>query len=93
MLEGLKTIPKITCEKPGGAFYLFPDVSAYIGGHGIKNDLDLANYLLEKYGLALVPGSAFGAPGFMRITYSASDEELDEGVQRLAKGLESLSGR
>ncbi len=88
IVEGLRAIPGITCEWPGGAFYAFPNISAHLGEG--KNALaktctDLSKLLLEKAHVALVPGEAFGAPGFLRLSYATSIERIDEGLQRLEK--------
>ena len=88
-------IPAISCRLPEGAFYLFVDIRSYL--HSRKNDreikssFDLCKYLLEEYQLAVVPGSAFGAEGFIRMSYAASRDEVREGIERLAKGLSELS--
>jgi aspartate aminotransferase len=88
IVTGLRAIPGITCEWPGGAFYAFPNVSAYLGEgkHAIaKSCTDLSKLLLEKAHVALVPGEAFGAPGFLRLSYATSIERIDEGLRRLEK--------
>ncbi len=88
-------IPGLKCIKPDGAFYLFPDCSAFIGrksakGNPIRDDVELATYLLEEYGVAVVPGSAFGAPNHIRLSIGSAMPELDEGMTRMSKGLTSL---
>jgi aspartate aminotransferase len=88
IVEGLRAIPGITCEWPGGAFYAFPNVSAYLGegkNAVAKSCTELAKLLLEKAHVALVPGEAFGAPGFLRLSYATSIERIDEGLRRLQK--------
>jgi aspartate aminotransferase len=88
IVKGLRAVPGITCEWPGGAFYAFPNVSAYLGDgkHAIaKSCTDLAKLLLEKAHVALVPGEAFGAPGFLRLSYATSIAKIDEGLHRLEK--------
>jgi aspartate aminotransferase len=88
IVEGLRAIPGITCEWPGGAFYAFPNVSAHLGeGKNAlaKSCTELSNLLLEKAHVALVPGEAFGAPGFLRLSYATSIERIDEGLRRLGK--------
>jgi aspartate aminotransferase len=88
IVNGLRAIPGITCEWPGGAFYAFPNVSAYLGEgeHAIaKSCTDLSKLLLEKAHVALVPGEAFGAPGFLRLSYATSIERIDEGLRRLER--------
>ena len=87
IVEGLRTIPGIECEWPGGAFYAFPNVSAHLqGAHPLaKICTDLAKDLLEKAHVALIPGEAFGAPGFLRLSYATSIERIEEGLRRLEK--------
>jgi aspartate/methionine/tyrosine aminotransferase len=84
----------VKCPKPGGAFYVFPDFSAYIGksvdGREINNDMDLCIYLLEVGHIATVPGSAFGMDGCVRISYANSDENLEKAMQRLKNALAAL---
>jgi aspartate aminotransferase len=89
IVEGLRAIPGIECEWPGGAFYAFPNVSAHLqGAHPLaKSCTDLAKDLLEKAHVALVPGEAFGAPGFLRLSYATSIERIEEGLRRLNKFL------
>ncbi len=86
IVEGLRAIPGITCEWPGGAFYAFPNISAHLGDGKnalAKNCTELSKLLLEKAHVALVPGEAFGAPGFLRLSYATSIERIDEGLRRL----------
>ena len=83
----MDAIPGIVCPKPQGAFYVFPDVSAYFGkshaGKVVANDVDLCNALLESKGLACVPGSAFGEPRALRISYTCPTPQLAPGMQRI----------
>ena len=87
IVEGLREIPGVACEWPGGAFYAFPNVSAHLQGtHALaKSCTELAKGLLEKAHVALVPGEAFGAPGFLRLSYATSIERIEEGLRRLNK--------
>jgi aspartate aminotransferase len=82
----MDAIPGIACPRPQGAFYVFPDVSAYFGkSHGgkvIANDVDLCNALLESKGVACVPGSAFGEPRALRISYTCPADQLAPGLAR-----------
>jgi aspartate aminotransferase len=66
-------------EKPGGAFYLFPNVEQYLNDQ-IKNDEDLAEYILKETGVALLPGTYFGAPNHLRICFASSDEDIINGL-------------
>jgi len=88
LVDGLNSIDGVTCALPEGAFYAFPDFNAYIGER-FEDDLALAGYLLDEAKVALVPGSAFGAPGFMRLSYATSDALIEEGVARIKKALEA----
>ncbi len=88
IVEGLRAIPGITCEWPGGAFYAFPNISAHLGSGPnafAKTCTELSKLLLDKAHVALVPGEAFGAPGFLRLSYATSLERIDEGLHRLKK--------
>jgi aspartate aminotransferase len=94
MLEILKTVPGFIVNVPKGAFYFFPDVTAYYGKRTsdtvINNACDLANYLLEKAHVAVVPGDAFGNPDCIRISYATSQELLIEAMNRMKKALADL---
>lgn len=94
ILDQLKEIEGVKCNVPGGAFYVFPDFSAYIGksvnGKKIETDMDLCLYLLEDAHIATVPGSAFGADGCVRISYANSDDNLKIAMQRLKDALAAL---
>ena len=90
IVDGLRAIPGVTCEEPGGAFYAFPNVAAHLAngksGHAIAKDTsELAKLLLDKARVALVPGEAFGAPGYLRLSYATSIERIDEGLRRLER--------
>lgn len=95
ILDHISRIEGVRCPTPGGAFYVFPDLSAYIGkdfnGRKIDTDMDLCIYLLEEGHIATVPGSAFGAPGCVRISYANSDENLEKAMQRLKNSLAALT--
>lgn len=98
VLADLQAIPGIVCPKPEGAFYLFPDCSAYFGrmtasGRKIDDAQALCLYLLEEYHVALVPGDAFGSPAGIRISYAASPDDLHEALRRIRKGLAELLNR
>ncbi len=84
----LNKIDGVRCRASEGTFYSFPDMSDVIDRMpSINNDIDLAEYLLEEAGVAVVPGSAFGAPGCMRLSYATSMELLEESLSRMAKAL------
>lgn len=95
MVKLLRAIPNVQCREPKGAFYAFPDVSAYVGkkspeGSILDDDVQLCDWLVEVGKVAVVPGSGFGAPGFVRLSYATSMENIREGVGRLAKALGTL---
>ncbi len=94
--ERLLAIPDLPCRKPEGAFYLFADARAYLHcgwqGTPIATSLRLCEYLLESQRLALVPGSVFGAEGFLRLSYAARYDRVAEGLDRLKAGLRALRG-
>lgn len=83
-IDGVKT------TKPEGAFYIFPNLSKFIDGKRIKNDIDLTTYLLEEGKVAVVPGSAFGKEGYIRLSYATSMENLIEGMNRIKEALGKL---
>src|SRR5437899_3162123 len=90
IVEGLRAIPGITCEWPGGAFYAFPNISAHLSSSAGKPALaktctEITKMLLEKVQVAVVPGAAFGAPGYLRLSYATSVERIDEGLRRLKR--------
>lgn len=88
MLGRLRALPGVTCAEPHGAFYAFPDMrgnlSRMIAGTTPTTTLELAGLVLEHAKVAFVPGEAFGAPGYARFSYALSDEDLVEGLERLA---------
>lgn len=91
----LRAIPNVQCREPKGAFYAFPDVSAYIGrkspeGSILDDDVQLCDWLVEVGKVAVVPGSGFGAPGFVRLSYACSMENIRKGVGRIAEALGTL---
>ncbi len=90
-VDGLNAIEGLRCRMPEGAFYAFFDVRAYLGktlaGRLIADDVQLADYLLEEAHCAFVAGSAFMAPGYLRMSYAASEAQISEGLSRLAQAL------
>ncbi len=93
--ERLRRIPNIRCPKPQGAFYVFPNVSAYLnekaGGPVLKTGDDLAAYLIDTAHVAVVGGSDFGAPEHIRISYANSMENLERGLDRIEAALRKLA--
>ncbi len=89
ILGRMRAIDGLNVHTPQGAFYVFPDVSAFLGGQ-IATDIDLANYLLDEALIASVPGSVFEGPGHLRFSYAASQHDIERGMDRLAKALAKL---
>ena len=84
VVSTLNSINGVTCLASQGAFYSFPDCKAAINAtNGVKDDVEFADYLINKIGVAMVPGSAFGAPGYMRLSFATSLENLKEALSRL----------
>ena len=94
MLELLRDIPGLKMATPPGAFYIFPDVTAYLGksfnGKVIANSDDLALYLLSEGHVATVAGSAFGLEGYIRLSYAASEEKLRQAVENMKVAFANL---
>jgi aspartate aminotransferase len=95
MVQMLRDIPGVSCREPKGAFYAFPDLGAFLGTHfpdgrPIADDVALCDWLVEHAHVAVVPGSGFGAPGHVRLSYACSMENIKEGVNRLHHALLSL---
>ena len=95
MTARLREIPGVKCVEPKGAFYAFPDLTSFIGkktpeGKKIENDVQLCEYLIDAAKVAVVMGSAFGAPGFVRLSYATSMKNVEEGVKRMAEALPKL---
>ena len=94
LISLMKEVPNIHCNNPGGAFYLFPEVSHYFGKkHGdvvIKDAKDLCMYLLNVGHVAMTPGGAFGAPNYIRLSYATSEDIIREAVSRIKRTLEQL---
>jgi aspartate aminotransferase len=91
LVPALNALPGICCNDPDGAFYVFPDVSAFFGKAGIHDSQSFANYLLDEARVAVVPGGAFGADRFVRISYATSMERIQEGIRRLDTALRNLA--
>ncbi len=95
-MASLNAIEGMTCFAPGGAFYLFASIADQLGklspgGSQLNTDYDWVMALLEESGVALVPGSAFGTDGYFRLSFAASDEELADACERIAKFSRGLS--
>ena len=90
--EKINSIPNLNVVESTGAFYLFVDVSHYCSGkNGLNTSEEFCDWLLENYFIAFVPGEVFGTPGFMRLSYALSDEDLDNGLSRLSEAIDNLN--
>jgi aspartate aminotransferase len=89
IMEMVSQIDGVRCLEPQGAFYVFPDLRAFLGER-FETTLDLAGWILEEAGVAIVPGEAFGAPGYARLSYALADDALEKGVDRMGRALASL---
>ena len=89
----LSTIPGIRFHIPDGAFYVFIELGSILADTGIEDDALFCSYLLDRFLLALVPGSAFGNPNSIRISFAASEQTLQKGILRLAEGISSLQNQ
>jgi aspartate aminotransferase len=95
MLKLLRAIPAVQCREPKGAFYAFPDLGAYVGkttphGDALTTDVMLCDWLLDAGRVAVVPGSGFGAPGHVRLSYACSMANIQDGVGRMTRALATL---
>jgi aspartate aminotransferase len=82
--------PRLRLVKPAGAFYLFPDVSDFLSPDGVRTTAELAQSLLDEARVAITPGEAFDAPGFLRISYAASMEDLERGARKIIDHLRTI---
>ena len=90
--QKINSIPNLNVVDSTGAFYLFVDISHYCSGkNGLNTSEEFCDWLLENYFIAFVPGEVFGTPGFMRLSYALSDEDLDNGLSRLSEAIDNLN--
>ena len=87
IVAALNTLPGVSCRPASGAFYAFADVSKAMANLGLEDDNAFAQHLINTVGVAVVPGSGFGAPGHMRLSYACSRETLEKAVERMRKAL------
>ena len=89
MVRMLNEIDGVTCPEPLGAFYCYPSVKGVLGrelrGRTPQSSVELAEIILDEAEVAVVPGEAFGTPGYLRLSYALGDDDLSEGVSRIAK--------
>jgi aspartate aminotransferase len=90
VVNGLRAIPGVRCTLPEGAFYAYPNISAFFGRSGVKSASDLAGKLLREAHVATVPGEGFGTSEHIRVSYATSIAELDRGLERMRKFLSAL---
>ena len=95
LVKGLRALPGVRCGMPEGAFYAFCDVSAWLGrltpmDQTLATDTDIAAWLLDAAHVAVVPGTAFNAPGHLRLSYAVSVENIDKALARIAGALDTL---
>jgi aspartate aminotransferase len=97
MVTGLRSVPGVRCRIPDGAFYAFADVSGLYGLRAgektLATDEDVAFWLLEAAHVAAVPGTPFGAPGYLRFSYASSIETIDEGLAAFRSAVEKLRSK
>jgi len=96
LVDALNAIPGVDCITPDGAFYVFPSIEGWIGkstpdGTELKDDIAICAWLLESAGVALVPGTEFGSPGQLRISYAVAQETLEDAVNRIAQAAATLN--
>lgn len=84
LCAGIAAIPGLRAHKPQGAFYVFVSVARLLGRGGLRNDVDVATHWLEHARVAVVPGSDFHAPGYVRMSYAISEEQIDRALERIA---------
>jgi aspartate aminotransferase len=94
IVDGLNAIDGIRCRAPEGAFYAFPSVQGLLGKQAgetpLADDLAVSRYLLDEAGCAVVPGAAFGAPGYLRLSYATSMDNIRRGLQRIGEAVAKL---
>lgn len=94
MVEGLRSLPGVSCRMPEGAFYAFPDVRGLLGkkhnGVELVTDQDVANWLLDEVHVASVAGEPFGAPGYLRFSYACSEADIREALDKMRRAIARL---
>jgi aspartate aminotransferase len=90
VVEGLRAIAGITCTAPQGAFYAYPNVSAFFGPRGLRSAADVAGRLLHEAHVVTVPGEGFGTSEHVRVSYATSAAELSRGLERMRKFFAAL---
>ena len=90
IVDKLNTMDGVVCDKPGGAFYVFPDFSHYIGRGSIKSSNDLSMHFLKEKAVVTVAGAAFGSDHNIRLSYAASDKDLEKAMNLIEGALKKL---
>jgi aspartate aminotransferase len=90
VVEGLRSIPGITCTLPEGAFYAYPNISVFLGRGNVKSASDVAGRLLREAHVATVPGEGFGTSDHIRVSYATSKADLNRGLDRMRKFFAAL---
>jgi aspartate aminotransferase len=93
IIAALNALPGIVCPPAAGTFYAFADVTGAMQSLGLKDDIAFAEHLLVEAGVAVVPGSGFGAPGHMRLSFACSLKTLEDAVQRIGRALTASAAR
>ncbi|MBI3802839.1 MAG: pyridoxal phosphate-dependent aminotransferase [Nitrospirae bacterium] len=95
MVDQLNAISGVRCPRPAGSFYVFPNIKGLLGtrykGYQIDRSSDLASFLLEEGGVSTIPGEAFGADGYLRLSYAVSKEVINEGLKKIKSAVSKLS--
>jgi aspartate aminotransferase len=93
----LNKIKGVTCRVPGGAFYVFPDFSYYLGMHSeeklLKDTFDISEYILDCAKVVTVPGDGFGSPGHIRFSYATSTQIIKKGIGKVESALKKLKSK
>jgi aspartate aminotransferase len=87
LVDALNDIPGFECRRGEGTFYAFPKVTGALEALAIQDDVEFVEFLLDKADVACVPGAAFGAPGYVRLSFACSMGELEESVRRINRAL------
>jgi aspartate aminotransferase len=90
VIDRLRAIPGVSCAEPGGAFYAYPNISAAFGRGRVTSSVDFAVRLLEEKKVAIVPGVAFGTTDHIRMSYAASMEDLEKGIDAMEAFIKAL---
>ena len=95
MFEALNELDGVTCDMPGGAFYMFPDFSTYLNretkdGKILRDTFDLSDYILDTARVVTVAGDGFGAKGYLRFSFATSSEIIKSGIKRIKESLKEL---